>query len=684
MTRILIYFFIILQLYSNIVFCQRSFTNPAVSDPAPCACDLRANNCDSNCCCDPDCSDDDLRVSPVCQSVRTSRSSTLKEESLAKWNCSNTTTAALYDYFPFVCVQLSLTEVIGSYHSTENVQSIKSADDVTSLRSTFVTEYSELFQSSTLSSSVPTGGYTANSPVLQSSSTIFTLPGNLLGFTCQDNVPVVFGVNRDVYCTTTSNLCTQISSITSLNRNGSSTSTVPINFFAKAYTSTTTTATTSTQEYYFQNSYNLSITDTSSTTDTINDYCPGEHPVSRTQRYRFVCTATTGDPTCSNYQIWSGCPLRDSFQYSSINDTFFTARSSSTDDSITFTAYNSVTTISCPNNIRRVVYRFTYSSADNTISAVDAYVLYNPLSTTPRITIEWVDTADSTILSTNIPRGYFSNEALQFRRNSASSDVSALIPSANGLCIDATRQTLRYKQSTTSYCSIQLQRNTIQQGCHNLKLNLYLYLNVFFAPASHVLAYPNVNATTIKIRDDNQDLIDLDRIDVTRLNNRLTNDTITRSNFRIPGYTVYDTTQTLPICFNVPSGIYIEFGYVRINISSTLSYERIVSVQYNYTYSDWQFDCTSGSCDSTSTQQYLISFQSNFVDYTSRTLGLSDTKRIDITSADNYIEHLLWLITPEYLGEPGYRKYTIAMILIFTGICVIVMHVLLFGIMFPF
>jgi hypothetical protein len=44
--------------------------------------------------------------------------------------------------------------------------------------------------------------------------------------------------------------------------------------------------------------------------------------------------------------------------------------------------------------------------------------------------------------------------------------------------------------------------------------------------------------------------------------------------------TIYDTTATLPVCFNVPSGIYIEFGFVRVQISPTVSFERIVSVQY--------------------------------------------------------------------------------------------------------
>jgi len=65
-------------------------------------------------------------------------------------------------------------------------------------------------------------------------------------------------------------------------------------------------------------------------------------------------------------------------------------------------------------------------------------------------------------------------------------------------------------------------------------------------------------------------------------------------------------------------------------------------------------------------------------------LHRTDTTRSDLTSADNYIQHLLWLITPEYKGEPGYRNYTIAMILIFTAIGGVVLHILLFGFMCPF
>jgi hypothetical protein len=74
----------------------------------------------------------------------------------------------------------------------------------------------------------------------------------------------------------------------------------------------------------------------------------------------------------------------------------------------------------------------------------------------------------------------------------------------------------------------------------------------------------------------------------------------------------------------------------------------------------------------------------SFFVFFSTAFNLPTVTTADITSADNYIQHLLWLITPEYKGEPGYRNYTIAMILIFIAISAVVVHVLLFGIMCPF
>jgi hypothetical protein len=94
----------------------------------------------------------------------------------------------------------------------------------------------------------------------------------------------------------------------------------------------------STTEYYFQNSYNSSINNIPSTSGSINDYCPGRHPLNRTQRY-FFCNSSNTNSCPNQYQTYSGCP-EYSLSYSTINETFFTARPASIDDSTNFADFN--------------------------------------------------------------------------------------------------------------------------------------------------------------------------------------------------------------------------------------------------------------------------------------------------------------------------------------------------------
>ncbi len=56
-------------------------------------------------------------------------------------------------------------------------------------------------------------------------------------------------------------------------------------------------------------------------------------------------------------------------------------------------------------NIRRVFYRFNYSSSNNNIiSTVEAYILTQASAVTnPRITIEWNDIANNSASSATIP-----------------------------------------------------------------------------------------------------------------------------------------------------------------------------------------------------------------------------------------------------------------------------------------
>lgn len=69
--------------------------------------------------------------------------------------------------------------------------------------------------------------------------------------------------------------------------------------------------------------------------------------------------------------------------------------------------------ISCgTNGIRRVFYRFNYSSTDNTISSVEAIFLLQSSPPSTRITIEWNDIAVNPATNTTIPRRIFSLQIL--------------------------------------------------------------------------------------------------------------------------------------------------------------------------------------------------------------------------------------------------------------------------------
>jgi hypothetical protein len=93
-----------------------------------------------------------------------------------------------------------------------------------------------------------------------------------------------------------------------------------------------------TTQYYFQDGYSLSSDNINYTLGSINDYCPGYHPLNRIYRYFSSCNATSG---CSNgSQTYSQCAERDTLLYSTIPTSFFISESSSTDDSANFADFS--------------------------------------------------------------------------------------------------------------------------------------------------------------------------------------------------------------------------------------------------------------------------------------------------------------------------------------------------------
>ena len=77
-------------------------------DPSfdPCGCDLTVNYCDKNCCCDADCTSDDIKaLNLVCPKKYRS----IFEKAVDKWTCKDVYNNPKFDqpdYFPILCIQV--------------------------------------------------------------------------------------------------------------------------------------------------------------------------------------------------------------------------------------------------------------------------------------------------------------------------------------------------------------------------------------------------------------------------------------------------------------------------------------------------------------------------------------------------------------------------------------------------
>jgi hypothetical protein len=130
-------------------------------------------------------------------------------------------------------------------------------------------------------------------------------------------------------------MCTKIRDTSSFLVDGEGATTVNVRFFSKTYTTPSSTTRAPSDELYFQDVYNLNINDITATPMNIDDYCPGQHPFNRPQRY-FFCPLPDTSRCPNQYQTYPGCPVRDGLNYSNIPANFFNARTSTTDDANNF------------------------------------------------------------------------------------------------------------------------------------------------------------------------------------------------------------------------------------------------------------------------------------------------------------------------------------------------------------
>ncbi|XP_038053758.1 mucin-5AC-like isoform X2 [Patiria miniata] len=93
---------------------ETPITNPAYTEVSPCPCDLTTNRCDTNCCCDPLCTEDDILAFSCISGIPGGNFT--KQHA---YNCSN---EDIYrpDYFPFLCVQTDNSPFLGLYYTARS------------------------------------------------------------------------------------------------------------------------------------------------------------------------------------------------------------------------------------------------------------------------------------------------------------------------------------------------------------------------------------------------------------------------------------------------------------------------------------------------------------------------------------------------------------------------------------
>ncbi|XP_068166589.1 tectonic-2 [Antennarius striatus] len=154
-----------------------------------CPCDLTFRACDVRCCCDKDCSSEDLKLfasncllGPFGGHV----------SFVPDYQCSVQSAENTPDWFPFLCVSSppENNPFLGLFYRGDTITPASSPS----------------FQSSVLSAPVPVSIYTEGSPIFRMDDQYFTIPQKALG-RCVNSAPIAFLKNFRVSCVTLLHSC---------------------------------------------------------------------------------------------------------------------------------------------------------------------------------------------------------------------------------------------------------------------------------------------------------------------------------------------------------------------------------------------------------------------------------------------------------------------------------------------
>ncbi|XP_040898453.1 tectonic-2 isoform X2 [Toxotes jaculatrix] len=168
---------------------KTSIPNQVYQPLGSCPCDLTFKSCDVRCCCDKDCSTEDLKLfesqcllGPFGGQVSPA----------PDYQCSVQSSENSPDWFPFLCVNSSPENnpYLGLFYQGD----------------TITPKPGPTFQRPPLSAPVPVNVYTQGSPILTLNDQYFTIPQKVLGL-CANNAPVAFLKNFKVKCVTLLRTC---------------------------------------------------------------------------------------------------------------------------------------------------------------------------------------------------------------------------------------------------------------------------------------------------------------------------------------------------------------------------------------------------------------------------------------------------------------------------------------------
>ncbi|KAM9360664.1 tectonic-2 [Symphorus nematophorus] len=168
---------------------KTAIPNQVYQPLGPCPCDLTFRACDVSCCCDKDCSTEDLKLfeshclpGPFGGQVSPA----------PDYQCSVQSSENSPDWFPFLCVKSSPENnpYLGLFYQGDTITPTPGPS----------------FQRPVLSAPVAANVYIQGSPIFTLNDQYFTIPQKVFGW-CVNNAPVAFLKNFEVKCVTPLSSC---------------------------------------------------------------------------------------------------------------------------------------------------------------------------------------------------------------------------------------------------------------------------------------------------------------------------------------------------------------------------------------------------------------------------------------------------------------------------------------------